>query len=259
MELGLKDKVAFVTGSSRGIGKAIAAGFLEGGARVVITGRNATSLNETSEEFKNKYDNGNILAIECDLTKELDIAKCVGSIIKKWGRIDCLVLNVGTGRSLPQPVSPKKHWDDIFDVNLNSPVGVTREALPFMQKKKGGSITFISSITGAEAFGAPVDYSVAKSAVIAFSKNLSRKVASDGIRVNTVLPGNVIFPGGSWDEKLKADKTSVENIINSSVPMKRFGTPEEIANAVLFLSSNKASFITGATLKVDGGQTVSIF
>ena len=115
---------------------------------------------------------------------------------------------------------------------------------------------FISSIAGVEAIGAPINYSTAKSALIAFSKNLSKKLAGR-VRVNTIAPGNINFPGSSWEEKIKADEKKVKEIINN-VPMKRFGTPKEIANSAVFLSSDKASFITGALLIIDGGQTVSV-
>ena len=109
-----------------------------------------------------------------------------------------------------------------------------------------------------EAFGAPVDYSTAKSAVAALAKNMSRKLAAD-VRVNVIAPGNVYFEGGSWDEKIKEDPERVMQIIESTVPMNRFGTPEEIADSAVFLCSERASFITGSAMVVDGGQTVGVF
>ena len=118
---------------------------------------------------------------------------------------------------------------------------------------------FVSSIAGMEAFGAPTDYSVAKSAIIALSKNMARKLAPDHVRVNIVAPGNVYFKDSAWDEKIKKDAPKVKNIIKTTVPMNRFSTPAEIADPVVFLCSDRASFITGATLNIDGGQTVGIF
>jgi len=117
---------------------------------------------------------------------------------------------------------------------------------------------FVSSITAMEAFGAPVDYSTAKAAVIALSKNMARKLAQE-VRINVLAPGNVLFTGGSWDEKIKENPDQVNMIIESTVPMKRFGSPEEMADAAVFLCSERASFITGSILVVDGGQTVGIF
>jgi 3-oxoacyl-[acyl-carrier protein] reductase len=137
-------------------------------------------------------------------------------------------------------------------------MNAAREFLPLIKEARGAML-FISSIAGIEAFGAPVDYSVAKTAVLSFAKNIARKLARDHVRVNCIAPGNIFFPGGSWDEKMKANPGQVNDIIKASVPMNRFGTPQEIADAALFLCSERASFITGAVLCIDGGQTVTLF
>jgi 3-oxoacyl-[acyl-carrier protein] reductase len=121
----------------------------------------------------------------------------------------------------------------------------------------GGCLLFISSIAALEAIGAPTDYSVAKAALVALSKQLARKLAPN-VRVNSLAPGNVYFPGGSWDEKIQTDPDRVKKLIEATVPMRRFGTTEEIADAAVFLCSARAQFITGACLVVDGGQTVSL-
>ena len=117
---------------------------------------------------------------------------------------------------------------------------------------------FISSITGVEAFGAPAEYSTAKSAIIAFAKNMARKLASENVRVNVIAPGNVYFEGGSWDEKIQQDKKHVDEIIKLTVPMNRFASPQEIADSAVFLCSNRAGFITGTSLIVDGGKSVGV-
>lgn len=131
------------------------------------------------------------------------------------------------------------------------------EVLPTMIVNKSGSIVFISSIAGIEVIGAPIHYSVAKAAIIAFSKNLATKVAKYNIRVNTICPGNIYFENGTWDYKLKENKNKVLAMLKNSVPLNRFASPEEIADLVLFISSNKMSFMTGACLVIDGGQTIS--
>ena len=113
---------------------------------------------------------------------------------------------------------------------------------------------FVSSIAGLEYIGAPVSYSVSKSALISFSKNLSKKLAPE-IRVNVVVPGNIFFKNGTWDKKIKANPDFVENLLKNNVPLKRFGTPEEVAELVYFINSEKASFITGSCIVIDGGQT----
>ncbi len=117
---------------------------------------------------------------------------------------------------------------------------------------------FISSITGIEAIGAPVDYSTAKTAVIALAKNMAKKLGED-VRINVLAPGNIIFPEGNWEKKVKDDPIKIKEYINNTVPMKRFGTPEDIADSAVFLCSSRAKFITGSLLVVDGGQTVGIF
>ena len=127
-----------------------------------------------------------------------------------------------------------------------------------MLKKSQGVLLFVSSIAGVEAFGAPTDYSTAKTAIIALAKNMARKLALS-VRVNVIAPGNVYFEGGSWDEKIQQDKKRVDEIIKSTVPMNRFATPQEIADSAVFLCSDRANFITGATLVIDGGQTVGVF
>ena len=126
-----------------------------------------------------------------------------------------------------------------------------------MLKATKGCLLFISSITGVEAIGAPIDYSTAKSALNAFAKNLSRKVAPH-VRVNVIAPGNIYFPEGSWDKKMKNDEKKISELIKNTVPIQRFGKPEEIADTAVFLCSPRASFITGSVLRVDGGQTVSL-
>ena len=177
--------------------------------------------------------------------------------IKQWGGLDIVVVNVGSGKSVLDPIPSAENFEHVFSLNFDSAVYTAREFYPLLKSSRGNLI-FISSIAGLEAFGAPVDYSTAKSAIIALSKNLSRKVANN-VRVNVIAPGNINFPGSSWDEKIKLDDTKVEDIIKSTGPMKRFGTPDEIADAALFICSERAKFITGSVLVVDGGQTVRVY
>ena len=257
-----KDKVALVTGSSSGIGKAIALRFLQEGATVCINGRHKETLLAAKEELSQLSGNQNVYCEVADCTNEQDLATFYQQIEAKFGYLDILVANIGDGRSTPDAISSQQHWAKVWDTNFNSALYSARQFLPLLScersSREGANILFISSIVAMEAFGAPVDYSTAKAAVNAFAKNLARKVAPD-IRVNVIAPGNVYFEGGSWAEKIASDPQKVESMLQSSVPMQRFGTPEEIANAAAFLCSDEASFITGSTLVVDGGQTVSGF
>ena len=256
MNLGLNNKRFLVTGASRGIGKAIAFRLLEEGAQVTITARGETDLDSTAEELNVKFDEENILYFSADCTSRADLAALKEKIAKVWNSLDGIVANVGDGRSFPDPIPGTDQWEKVWKINFESALLTARVFLPVLQKSKG-CLLFVSSITGVEALGAPVDYSTAKAALNAFAKNLSRKVAPN-MRVNVIAPGNVYFHGGSWDEKMKKGEKTVKRMIENTVPMQRFGKPEEIADAAAFLCSERAAFINGVVLRVDGGQTVSL-
>ncbi len=255
MELGLKDKVAFVAGSSRGIGKAIAEGFLKEGARVVVTGRDKGTLQTTVGELKKRYSPENILGLSGDLSDTEKIKGHLGQTIKIFGALDIVVANIGSGRAKPGYDLPDSEWDRLLSINLIINIRIVREAIPYLIKNGKGSIIITASIAGLETLGAPVAYEAAKAALISTAKNLSYKLAKYKIRVNCVAPGNILFPGSTWDLKLKEDKKATMDYITTNVPLKRFGTPEEIANIVVFLASDKASFVTGSCVVADGGQT----
>ncbi|MDF3820149.1 SDR family NAD(P)-dependent oxidoreductase [Leptospira sp. 96542] len=254
MELNLNNKRIVVTGASRGIGRSIAECFLKEGARVALFARTESALNDIRNSFIGKYPEANFMTIACDVTDSKSFNESIIKLKDIWFGIDILVANVGNGRSVPDPLPGSQLFDNVFNVNFKSAENVVRELIPYLVQTQG-NIIFISSIAGLEAFGAPTDYSVAKAAIIALSKNLARKLAPR-VRVNCIAPGNVYFPGGSWDEKIQKDPEQIQKLIESTVPMKRFGTPEEIADLVLFLSSERASFITGSCIVIDGGQTV---
>lgn len=258
MDLALKDKRVLVTGSSRGIGYAIANSFLREGASVVFTSRNQDDLNSLISEIVEDASQEKVTAIVCDFTIADDVVNLRKKIERSWGGIDIVVANVGSGTSVPDPIPDQENFDLVFRENFNAPVNVAREFLQLL-KKSSGNLLFITSIAGMEAIGAPVDYSTAKTAVMSFAKNLARKVAAEGVRVNCIAPGNIHFTGGSWDMKLKAAPETINRMLETQVPMKRFGTSSEIASAALFLCSEQASFITGAVLCVDGGQTTLLF
>jgi len=246
-----------VTGASKGIGLAIATHFLDEGANVFLVARGKEQLHAATCELISTYGEYRVLSESCDCTDQVAVEKLSGSIVDKWGGVDIVVENIGDGRSVPDPVPSLEHWQRTWNTNFESALLTTRVVLPMLQESRG-CLLFISSITGLEAFGAPVDYSTAKSAIVAFSKNLARKVA-DKVRVNVIAPGNINFPGSAWDEKIKIDEDRVEQIIKTTVPMQRFGSPDEIASASVFLCSERASFITGSVMVVDGGQTVGVF
>jgi 3-oxoacyl-[acyl-carrier protein] reductase len=258
MDLNLIKKRILITGSSRGIGLAIAKAFLEEGANVVLTSRKQSDLDRLRNDLSGKFSPGSILPLACDLADLHQILNLRERILAEWNGLDILISNLGSGKSVSDPIPPIANFEAVFQLNFDSAVNVSREFFPLI-RNSGGNILFIASIVGIEAFGAPVDYSVAKSALISYSKNLARKAAAEGVRVNCIAPGNVYFDGGSWDEKIKANPKRIQTLIETTVPMRRFGKPEEIASAAVFLASERSSFTTGVCLVIDGGQTVSIF
>ncbi len=257
MELGLAGKRVLITGASKGIGAAISAHFLQEKAQVRIVARGNEQLQKTAAELQKSYGQKNISAMQCDCTKQAALNALQQSIEDSWQGIDIVVANIGDGRSIADSLPDEEQWQSTWNTNFESALLTARTFLPMLKKSKG-CLLFISSIAGLEAIGAPVDYSTAKAALFALAKNMSRKLAPD-VRVNVIAPGNIFFQGGSWDEKIQQDADRITNIIESSVPMQRFGSVDEIADAALFLCSDRASFITGSVLVVDGGQTVGVF
>jgi len=255
MDLGLNNKVAFVAGSSRGIGRAIVEVLAREGAKVVVTGRGAYDLDRAVTELRSQYGGDRVEGCVCDLRDRDVIAGTFTDIYARHGRLDIVVGNVGSGRGKPGYELSDGEWEQFVEINLMSSIRVVREAVPYLRKSGGGSVVLTASIAGVETLGAPVAYEAAKAALIAAGKNLARDLARFSIRVNCVAPGNIMFPGSTWDLKLAQDKENVLNYLDAQVPMKRLGRPEEIADIVAFLASERASFVTGACIVADGGQT----
>ena len=258
MNLNLNNKKALITGASRGIGLAVAESFLKENAKTFLTSRGSNALFKNEKRLQDSYGLESVFACECDCTNIESLNSLKVEIKDKWNDLDIVIVNVGDGRSVPDALPDDEQWQKTWSSNFESTLQTARTFLPMLKRSKG-CLLFVSSIAGMEAFGAPTDYSTAKSAIIALSKNMARKLASESVRVNVIAPGNVYFKGGSWDEKIQQDKKRVDEIIRSTVPMNRFATPQEIADSVLFLCSDRAGFITGTTLVVDGGQTVRVF
>lgn len=257
MDLGLTDKVAFIAGASRGIGLAIAEALLAEGARAVITGRDAAALAQARTTLTGGVDPGLLLVVQGDMTNAADIGQAIDETVAAFGGIDIVVANVGSGTAPGGWDLSGDDWQAVLNQNLLGSMALASAALPLLIARGGGALTFISSIAGVEAINAPIPYAAAKAAVQSAMKSLSRLVGAQGVRVNAVAPGNVLFPGGSWERKLSERREFFEQYIQVEVPLRRFARPQEIADAVVFLSSARASFITGACLVVDGGQTRS--
>ncbi len=256
MNLDLTKKRFLVSGASRGIGWAIAKGLLNEGAKVAIIARGQEGIEKAVLEFTNKFGPESILGLVGDCSNSKSLSIQIKKLTKKWGGLDGVVANVGDGRSVADPVPSEKQWSRVWKSNFESAITTTRLCLPLLKSSKG-CLLFIASITGLSALGAPVDYSVAKTAVIAFAQNLARKVAPD-VRVNVITPGNILFKGGTWEEKIKSQPEVTETMLRNDVPLQRFGTPQEIADVAVFLCSSRSSFITGTVLRIDGGQVYNI-
>jgi 3-oxoacyl-[acyl-carrier protein] reductase len=253
-----KNKIIFISGSSKGIGKGIAKYLLKSDYSVIINGRNEDTLNKTFNELS-QISNDQIFSIRGDITKSNDISMIKTFIEKNFGYINHLVCNVGSGKSKTGLDESISEFRDMFEINFFNAVMLTKKLLPSIvnNKSKNKSITFISSIAGIEYLDCPISYSCAKSSLNVFSKSLSKTLGADGIRVNTISPGNIFFEGSTWEKKIIKDKKLTKEYIKNNVPLNKFGSKGDIAQLVEYVISEKSSFITGSNFVIDGGQNNS--
>ena len=262
MELNLNNQTVLITGSSKGIGRGIAEEFLKEEAIVFVTGRKDKIVKNTSSEFSKLYGSGKVQQFVGDLGNQKILNDLKKYIVKNTEGLDHLICNIGSGASVPPLHEDISEFQRMLDINLLNAVGVVNQLYPLLIKSvsKVGcypSITFIGSICGVETLGCPVAYASAKSALISYAKNISLPLGKKGIRVNTITPGNIMFPGSTWEKKIKEDKKNVEKMLKEEVPLQCFGDVKDIASAVVFLASEKAKFVNGANWVIDGGQTRS--
>lgn len=259
MDLKLSGKHVFVAGASRGIGHAIAEAFLTEGAKVALTARSQGPLDEAHAGFAKRFGTHRVFKYAGDMTATGPIAEALETSEAALGPVHTVVANVGLDKAPPGFDVNDDLWDAGLAQNFLGSVRLAREALKRTMPKpkderEGFNIIFISSIAGLEALGTPLTYGSSKAAVNHAAQELAKLTGREGVRVNVVAPGNIIFPGGDWEKRVAERPDAWNRWINREVALRRFGKPEEIADAVVFLASARASFVSGAIWTVDGGQ-----
>lgn len=247
MDLNLKNKIALVTGSSKGIGQEIAKSLKNEGCIVILNGTDEQLLKKTSKSL------GNLKSIVCDVTKSDQCKKMIKTVVAEYGRLDILVCNVGDGKSVLPGNETAKEWNKMFEINLMSATNVI-ESSKFILSKSKGTIVCISSIAGLNVLGAPTAYSAMKSALNMYVKCSARPLGEKNIRINAIAPGNIFFKGSIWEKKKKENPSLVKKILKDQVSLHRFGKPNEVGDLVAYLASSRSSFITGSVVVIDGGQ-----
>ena len=238
----LKDKKALITGASGGIGKELARVLVENDAEVCISGRNVEELNELKGSLGDKCH-----IVPCDLSNKNEISELVSKSEKVLGQVDILVNNAGITKDNIFLRMSDQEWEDVLNINLNSTFNILKLITKGMVKRKYGRIINISSVVGATGGAGQVNYAASKAGLIGLTKSLSQELATRNITVNCIAPGFIETP---MTEKLDDNR---KDIIISSIPANRIGTPKDLSSAVIFLASQESSYITGQTIHINGG------
>jgi 3-oxoacyl-[acyl-carrier protein] reductase len=257
MNLDLTGKIAIVTGSSRGLGVASAAALVQEGCRVTICARGESQLAGAAAALRALAASAaSVLPIAADLSTPDGVEQVVAETVKAFGGLDILVNNVGLAKGSTITETTDAEWHEAFDQTLYPAIRASRLAVPHMRRRGGGSIVMIASIWGRES-GGRMTYNAVKAAEISLAKAMAQQLAADNIRVNSVAPGSILFPGGSWAKRQQDDPAGMAEFVKRELPFGRFGRPEEVGAVVAFLASARSSWISGASVPVDGCQSRS--
>jgi 3-oxoacyl-[acyl-carrier protein] reductase len=257
MDLGLTDKVAIVTGSSRGLGLASARALVAEGCRVCLCARGAERLAEAAIEVEASARRpGMVLPVQADVSTPAGVELLIARTVETFGGLDILVNNVGKAGGSDLQQTSDAEWQAAIDETLFPAIRASRLAVPLMRQRGGGAIVLIASIWGRES-GGRMTYNAVKAAEISLGKAMAQQLAPLNIRVNSVAPGSIQFPGGSWHRRQQADPEGIAEFISRELPFGRFGRADEVGAVVAFLASARASWISGACLTVDGCQSRS--
>ena len=255
MDLQLKDRVAIVTGSSRGLGLASAKALVEQECRVAICGRTSDTLDRARQRLAEVAGGAErVLAVQADLTRLDGVQTVIDRTVATFGGIDVLVNNVGLAGGAGLLETSDDEWQAAIDQTIIPAVRASRLVVPHMKQRGGGAIIIIASVFGREA-GGRMTYNAVKAAEISLAKSLAQQLASSNIRVNSVSPGSILFEGGSWWKRQQADPVGIAEFVTRELPFGRFGRPEEVGDVVAFLASPRASWISGTSIVVDGCQS----
>jgi len=263
MDLGIKEKVAIVCASSQGLGKATALGLAKEGAKVVIFARHKKDIDETAHEISSSM-NSEVLPIVADVTKTEDIQKVVKTTIEKFGNVHILVNNAGGPPVASFAELTDDMWMNSVSLTMMSLIRMTREVLPHMLKNKWGRIINIASLTAKQPINDLIISSTLRPGILGLAKILSNQYSKFGILVNNVCPGHYLT---KRQEEIIKKRSTERNITaeeyiqqhSNEIPIGRFGKPEELANMIVFLCSEKAGYVTGSTISVDGGLVKGLF